>query len=85
MKVRFEFSVDDIDSSNVKKMKFYIRSGDEFGMNSKGFLHVVFQSNSAYVYEDVPFMKFFDIVSASSIGQSFNNNIVRKYKYNKIS
>lgn len=83
--MRFEFSVDDIDSSNVKRMKFYIRSGDEFGMNSKGFLHVVFQSDSTYVYENVPFMNFFNIVSADSIGQSFNNNIVRKYNYKKIS
>jgi hypothetical protein len=86
MRLRFEFKVDDIDSTNIKNLEFHARSINSFDMNAVGLLHVIFQSSrDKYIYKNVPFSALWNVVTSESIGKTFNIDIARKYKYEKMS
>lgn len=81
----FEFCVDNIESTNLKKLKFYTSTKKHFSMSDSGFLHVTFQNNSRYIYENVSFGEVWNLINADSMGETFNAAISKRYKYEKVS
>jgi len=48
-------------------------------------LTISFLSDEFYIYEDVPFEKAIEALSAESVGAWFNANIRGQYKYRRVA
>jgi len=68
----------EVDSSNIKKITFTNRLGDEDGV-----LLVSFNNGSRYAYDDVPAQVAMDFIAAESAGKFFNKNIRNQYISNR--
>ena len=65
----------EIQSSNLKSAEYDSESED---------LTITFNNQSIYVYNKVPWNVFTKFRMAESQGKFFNENIGRKYTYNKV-
>ena len=79
-------SLNEINSSSLSKIEFINndKTKDSFSLSDTGALRVKFQNNTTYIYYDVPFSIFLDILFAESAGQTFSSKVKTKYRYEKI-
>jgi len=81
--MRIHIRTSDVQSSNIDSMEYLWYSSDNsalaeeqpFSLKSQGFLRVTFQNRSRYVYENVPFDVWLNIVISDSQGEAFNSSV----------
>jgi len=90
--MRIHIRTSDVQSSNIDSIEYLWYSNDNSALaddqilklKSKGFLRVTFQNRSRYVYEDVPFDVWLNIVTSESQGEAFNSSVKSGgFKYRK--